>query len=104
MSNDYAKFPRGSSKFSDHPYSIVSICIIPKECEGIFSLSLSLSIYIYIYIYLTCPWGGGIRTSDLCFIRCGPQPIDLPLGIFSTFEVQQTYNALVGKWKSTIDI
>lgn len=26
---------------------------------------------------------GKIQISDLCFIKCGPQPIQLPLGLYS---------------------
>jgi hypothetical protein len=50
---------------------------------------------LFFFFFLTCPHkrGGEIRTSDLHFIRRGPQPIELPLGdcYYETFGIIHSY-------------
>jgi hypothetical protein len=40
---------------------------------------VSLKIQAFFFDMSTQEGGGGIRTSDLRFMRRGPQPIELPL-------------------------
>jgi hypothetical protein len=39
------------------------------------------SLFVFFFFLLTCShkMGRGIRTSYLRFMRCGPQPIELPI-------------------------
>jgi hypothetical protein len=56
------------------------LCIFPDSDTSIFYNAYNLLIFFF---FLTCPHKGrgrGIRTCDLCFIRRGSQPIELPLG------------------------
>jgi len=43
-----------------------------------------MSLWIFFFFFSCLPKrgerGGGIRTNDLCFMRRGLQPIELPLG------------------------
>jgi hypothetical protein len=61
----------------EHNHSIISIPLVLILCL----LVLMKLIYIYIYIYIvhTRKWEREIQISDLYFLSCGTQPIELSI-------------------------
>jgi hypothetical protein len=56
----------------------VATCMLPRVSHFMFATSVNL----FFFFFLTCPHkkeGEGIRTSDLHFMRHGPQLIELSL-------------------------
>lgn len=82
-----------------------------KSCR--YDQSIALFIFIYslqhfFFFFLTCPHkrgeGGFERTSDLCFMRRGPQPIELPHGDATTLSSQLYIELVCSLINSIVDL